>query len=35
MIGSELPIAAGCDRRKSADCVEKVGFGFHGRKVRV
>jgi hypothetical protein len=23
------------DRQKSADCVEKVGLGFHGRKVRV
>ncbi|AZC58124.1 hypothetical protein C4K34_3963 [Pseudomonas chlororaphis subsp. piscium] len=22
------------DRLKSADSVEKVGFGFHGRKVR-
>jgi hypothetical protein len=35
MIDGELTIAAGSDRQLSTDCVEKVGFGFHGRKVRV
>ncbi|NWB45673.1 MULTISPECIES: hypothetical protein [Pseudomonas] len=30
-----LSIEALRDRLLSADCVEKVGFGFHGRKVRV
>jgi hypothetical protein len=35
VIGRELRIAAFLDRQQSADSVEKVGFGFHGRKVRV
>ena len=33
MIGGELPIATGGDRQSLADSVEKVGHGFHDRKV--
>ena len=33
--GSNRPEADAHDRPLPADSVEKVGFGFHGRKVRV
>lgn len=33
--GSYWPLAAVRDRQLTADSVEKVGHGFHGRKVRV
>jgi hypothetical protein len=34
MIGGELQDADSDDRQRTADSVEKVGHGFHGRKVR-
>lgn len=33
--GRNRPEAAHRERQQSADSVEKVGHGFHGRKVRV
>jgi hypothetical protein len=33
MTGGERPFAALLDRQQSADSVEKVRHGFHGRKV--
>ncbi|WP_257784282.1 hypothetical protein [Pseudomonas antarctica] len=32
--GKKQPKAVSRDRPITADCVEKVGVGFHGRKVR-